>query len=130
MRSPPPAVKDQYTVHPRENFVHVELEPGFEVSQITMRKLWADVLPICEKCNASRVLVECDGVTRSMHMIDACDQGDFLADLIRQPLRIAFCFYDHRPGGISHWFASVASSRITAVKFFSDLEQSLRGLRN
>lgn len=94
MSKPPievPIVKDKYTVHPRENFVHVELEPGFELSQTTMRHLWTEVLPMCEKCNASRVLVECDGVTRSMHMIDDYDHGHFLADLLRQPLRIAFC---------------------------------------
>lgn len=124
------AVKDKYTVYARGDFVHVELETGFQISLATMQRLWSTVIPTCEEQNARCVLVEGDGVTHVMHARDAWNHANLLSDLTRYPLRIAFCLYGYQPDELSHSFASIASSRANAVKFFSDIEKSLRWLRN
>lgn len=110
--------------------MHITLEPGFQISLVTMKRLWCGVIPTCEKHNARCVLIEGEGPTRAMRTTDAWEHGNLLADLMRRPLRIALCLYAYQPDELSHLFASIASGRLGAVKFFSDLEKSLKWLRN
>lgn len=119
-----------YTIRAREDFAHVELAPGFQISLETMQRLWSEVIPFCEQHDTHRVLIEGDRPTRAMRTIDAYDHGKFIAGLNGYALRIAFCLYDYEPDELSQVFTVIANSRINAVKFFSDLEQTFKWLRN
>ena len=122
-------VKKNFTLHSRENYIHVELEIGFQISLASMQALWSAVRPLCEQRHTRRVLVEGEYPTRKMRMIDAHDHGKLIAALKPHVMRIAFCLYQYQPDELSKLFTLTANRRDRVVRFFVDLDDAFKWLQ-
>ena len=123
------AVKTHYTLQARDDFIHVELETGFQISLASMQALWAAVRPLCEQRQTRRVLVEGEYPTRKMRLIDAHDHGKLIAALKPHVMRIAFCLYQYQPDELSKLFTLTANRRDRVVRFFVDLDDAFKWLQ-
>ena len=118
-----------FALHPRDDFIHVELETGFEISLPSMLRLWAAVRPLCEQRQTRRVLIEGESPTRKMRVIDAHDHGKLIAALKPHVFRIAFCLYQYQPDELSKLFALTANRRDRVVRFFEDIDEAFKWLQ-
>jgi len=112
----------------RQDFVHVQLEPAFEISLNSMRRMWGAVLPVCEQHALRRVLVEGDRPTRSMRKIEAYEHGRLIAQLDLRGLRVAFCLHEYEADELSYVFTTVVSGSFNAARFFLRVEDAMAWL--
>ena len=122
-------MKDHYTLYVRRYFLHIELAPEFEISLKTMQRLWAAVVPVCEQHNTRRVLIEADYPTRETQALDVYDHGKLIATLKSHVLRVGFCLYDYQPDDLSELINMISKLRTLTVRFFSDLDETLKWLQ-
>jgi len=117
----------KYTLKLRENYLHMKLPKGYEVTPEGVQREWKKIFDICKKNNCRLVLCEGKISKRSLKTIDAFQSAVSLADL-NLGLSLAFCFYDYTPDDLSHFFINVALNRGARVKFFSNKSDALRWL--
>ena len=118
----------QFQLCIRGDFVHVQLDPGFEISLDSMRAMWSAIFPVCEKRQVPKVLIEGDRPTRAMTKFDAYEHGWLVAHSPLRGLRAAFCLQNYAPDQLSYLFTQVANGSFNTVGFFSDLELAMRWL--
>lgn len=118
----------QYRLYIRDQFIHAELAPRFEISLQNIQPLWIDILSLSAETGKQRVLVECDSPHRRLSPRDTYKIGSLIAGLQRQRMRIALCYYSFKPDELSKFFCEIAGERGGAVSFFSDLTEAMQWL--
>lgn len=69
--------------------------------------------------------MEGHGPERNMRPHDAYAHGDFLGNLERPGLRVAFCLYGYQPDKLTAHFVSVATAGTCNIKFFNSLDAAV-----
>jgi len=116
-----------FTLEPREGYLYVHLEPGFEMTPESMAGVW---VALCEACRARglrRALAEGDHVTRRLTPMEAFDIASLAARLL-PGLSIACIFRGYIPDEQSEFFRTAAMNRGVRMEFFEDLNAALQWL--
>lgn len=118
-------MSDLFQIRVVGELVHAELGRRFVISLAHLMPLWADVLHAARGRGLRRVLVEGHGPERDMRPHDAYAHGDFLGNLARPGLRVAFCLYGYQPDKLTKHFMNVAAAGSCNVAFFDDLDAAI-----
>ena len=117
----------EYTITATPHLVHVRLPDAFALTPTSVPRLWDSVKYACGKVNSGKVLIEGRRPQRHLRTFDAFQSGvDLTASAL--PLRVACCFYEYTPNGLSSFFATVVANRGASVAFFDDRQQALNWL--
>jgi len=122
-------LKTAFDIIERQDYLLVELEPGFEISLDAMRLLWCRVSTACERTGVTRILVEGERPTREMRRLQVLAHGRMIAALQPEGLRIAFCLYGYEPDFLTYFFTLVANGTTHLTRFFNDREVALAWLK-
>jgi hypothetical protein len=108
-------------------FVHVQLDPGFEISPESMSRLWAELAEACNTYNCRIILAEGLLPSRRMNMAGAFVSGEQLARSVAG-LTMACYFEGYKADELTEFFKTVARNRGTMVEFFSAREEAFKWL--
>lgn len=113
-----------YVIAPRDRHFHVRLARGFTISLPTMMALWAEILDSGDNLGVRRVLIEGHATPRIMRPRDAYKHGEFIADIERPGIRVAFCLHEYRVDAVTGVFIDSANTGASTVRFFTDAEDA------
>ncbi|MGD9603202.1 MAG: hypothetical protein AB7O21_16455 [Gammaproteobacteria bacterium] len=122
-------LKAAFDITERQDHLHVELEPGFEMSLDAMSLLWCRVSTACERTGLTRILVEGEQPTREMRRLQVLAHGRMVAAMQPEGLRIAFCLVGYEPDFLTYFFTLVANGTTHLTRFFTDREVALAWLK-
>ena len=116
-----------FKLEPRDGYLYVSLDPGFEMTPLSMTSVWTAICETCRDLGLRRALAEGDNVTRRLTQMEAFDIAG-LAGRLLPGLSLACVFRDYVPDSQSEFFQTVAMSRGVRMQFFQDLNTALRWL--
>ena len=116
-----------FRLTPHADYVHVALEPGYEITPPGVTELMMSVSDVCSRQGQRRVLVEGTVVARRMGTMDSFGAGA-LAGSMLPGVSLACCFYGYKTDDQSQFFRDVAQNRGVRVDFFNDRDEALRWL--
>ena len=117
-----------FQLEPREGYLYVQLEAGFEFTVDNSTRMWTAIGEDCKARGLRKVLtVSDDVVTRRMSQSEVFDIAGLLACLI-PGLSVAFCLRGYVPDERTQFFQTAAISRGVHVQFFQDLNAALQWL--
>jgi hypothetical protein len=116
-----------FTLEPREGYLYVQLEPGFEMSPENMTRMWSEISERCRGLGVLKVLAVGDNVVRRMTPTQASDFVGHLSRLL-PGLTVACCFHGYVPDGQTELVRTAAMSRGMRSEFFQDLAAALQWL--
>jgi hypothetical protein len=116
-----------FTLEPRESYLYVHLEPGFEITPGNMDRLWSAMSECCRDHGLQKALTEGDGVTRRLTPTESFDLVGVLSRLM-PGLAVALCFRGYVPDEQSQSFRAAAMGRGVRMEFFQDLNAALQWL--
>jgi hypothetical protein len=120
-------VSPGFTLEPREGYLYVHLEPGFEITPESLGVFWAGITDACRRNGMRRVLAEGDDVRRKLTPMESFDAAGLMARLL-PGLSVACCFRGYRTDEQSQFFRTAAMNRGVRVEFFQDLNTALKWL--
>ncbi len=116
-----------FTLEPRDGYLYVHLDPGFEMTPESLSRLWVAICEDCRERGLRRALAEGDGVTRRLTPMEAFDIAG-LASRLLPGLSLACVFRGYVPDEQSLFFRTAAMNRGVRMDFFQDLNAALRWL--
>jgi hypothetical protein len=116
-----------FTLEPREAYLYVHLDPGFEITPDNMNRLWTAMSEACRAHGLQKALSVGDGVTRLLTPAESFDLVGLLSRLM-PGLTVALCFRGYVPDEQSQAFRTAAMSRGVRVEYFQDLNAALQWL--
>jgi len=116
-----------FTLEPREGYLYVHLEPGFEMTPESSTRVWVALCEACRERGLRRALAEGDNVTRRLTPMEAFDIAS-LASRLLPGLSIACVFRGYSPDDQSEFFRTAAMNRGVRMEFFEDLNAALQWL--
>jgi len=119
---------DDYKVLFRDDHVHVQIAPGFDVTPEHRDELWSQIRETCEEHHSSRVLVEGFVPSGERETADIIAAGQRTAAIPH--LWMAFHLENFVSSERSELFEVIAATRGARVKFFADTEHALQWLRH
>jgi hypothetical protein len=108
-------------------YLHVQLEPGFEICPESMSRLWSELAEASHLYNCRNILAEGLLPSRRMNMAGAFVSGDQLSKSVAG-LILACYFEGYKADELTEFFKTVARNRGTMVEFFSTREEAFRWL--
>lgn len=117
----------EYAIASRGEYVHVQLDYGYEITPEAASRFWPDLAAACAKSRCQRVLVEGQAIERRMTTANAFKSGTDAARSV-PGLSLAVCLYDYVLDELTTLFKTVAGNRGARVEFFSDRAEALRWL--
>ena len=115
------------TLEPRDGYLYVSLDPGFEMAPLSMTSVWTAICETCRELGLSRALAEGDGVVRRLTPVESFDIAELAARLL-PGLSLACVFRGYVPDEQSRLFQDTAKNRGVRMEFFQDLNAALRWL--
>jgi hypothetical protein len=116
-----------FTLEPREGYLCVHLEPGFEMTPDSTSAVWTAICEGCRGRGLRRALAVGDGVTRHLTTSETFDIARLAGSLL-PGLSLACVFRDYVPDQQSEFFRATAMSRGVRMEFFEDLNAALQWL--
>ncbi len=116
-----------FTLEPREGYLYLHLEPGFEMTPESMATLWATISQSCREHGLRRVLAEGENLRRRLTPLDSFDHAGLAAKLL-PGLSVACCFRGFVPDAQTEFFRTAAMNRGVRTEFFQDVDAALRWL--
>ena len=116
-----------FTLEPRDGYLYVSLDPGFEMTPPSMTSVWTAICETCRELGLSRALAEGDGVVRRLTPMESFDIAELAARLL-PGLSLACVFRGYVPDEQSRFFQDTAKNRGVRMEFFQDLNAALRWL--
>lgn len=117
----------KFTMEPREGYLYVHLEPGFEMTPDSLAQIWMTISEACREHGLRRVLAEGDNVRRRLTPMESFDHAG-LASRLLPGLSVACCFRGFMPDDQTQFFRTAAMNRGVRTEFFQDLNAALRWL--
>ncbi len=108
-------------------YIHVQLDPGFEISPETMTRIYAEVAEASRLYNCRNVYSEGIMPSRRMNMAAAFVSGDQVSHTVAG-MRMACYFKGYHADELTDFFKTVARNRGTMVEFFTTQEEAFRWL--
>jgi len=108
-------------------YIHVRLNPGYEISSESMHRLWTDLAGFIHNCNCRRVLAEGLMPSRRMNMAGAFISGEQISQAV-SGLSMACYFQGYKADELTEFFKTVSRNRGVSIEFFSDREEACRWL--
>jgi hypothetical protein len=112
----------------REDHIHVQLPPDYDLEPSGRNEIWARLKGLCEENKTCRILVEGHHPSGERDTADVIDAGMHTATVPK--LWLAFHFENFVPDEQSELFEAIAASKGVRVKHFTDRENALKWLRN
>ena len=116
-----------FTLEPREGYLYVQLEPGFEMTPESTSSVWTAICEGCRDRKLSRALAVGDGVTRRLTTSESFDIARLAGSLL-PGLSVACIFQGYVPDQQSEFFRATTMSRGVRMEFFEDLNAALQWL--
>ena len=116
-----------FTLEPREGYLYVQLDAGYEFNADGTTRMWMAISEACRANGLRKVLAEGDGVTRRMTPMEAFDLVGLVTRLL-PGLSVACCFRGYVPDEQSQFFRTAAMNRGVRTEFFQDLNAALQWL--
>ena len=116
-----------FTLEPRDGYLYVSLDPGFEMTPLSMTSVWTASCETCGELGLRRALAEGDGVVRRLTPVESLDIAELAARLL-PGLSVACVFRGYAPDAQSQLFQTTALNRGVRMEFFQDLNAALRWL--
>jgi hypothetical protein len=116
-----------FKIEPREKYLYVQLDPGFDANAENTTRLWLAISEACRENGLRKVLAEGDNVTRRMSPMESFDLAGLLSRLL-PGLSVALCFRGYVPDEQSQFFRTAAMNRGVRSEFFLDLNAALQWL--
>lgn len=116
-----------FKLEPREGYLYVQLDPGFEINADNTTRMWMAISEACRAQDLRKVLAEGDGVHRRLTPIEAFDLAGLVTRLL-PGLSVACCFRGYVPDEQSQFFRTAAMNRGVRMEFFQDLNAALQWL--
>ena len=116
-----------FTLEPRDGYLYVSLDPGFEMTPLSMTSVWTAICETCRELGLRRALAEGDGVVRRLTPVESLDIAELAARLL-PGLSVACVFRGYAPDAQSQLFQTTAMNRGVRMEFFQDLNAALRWL--
>ena len=116
-----------FVLEPREGYMYVRLEPGFEMTPDSLARVWTDICESCRERGLRRALAVGDGVTRRLTLAESFDIAG-LAGRLLPGLSLACVFRGYVPDQQSEFFRATATSRGVRMEFFEDLNAAIQWL--
>lgn len=104
-------------------YLHVQLDPGFEICPESMSRLWAELADASYLYNCRNILAEGLLPSRRMNMAGAFVSGEQLSKSVAG-LILACYFEGYKADELTEFFKTVARNRGTMVEFFSTREEA------
>lgn len=117
----------EFRLEPREGYLYLHLEPGFEMTPASMENIWMTISDACRKHGLRRVLAEGENVRRRLTTMESFDHAGLAARLM-PGLSVACCFRGFVPDQQTGFFRTAAMNRGVRTDFFQDLDDALRWL--
>ena len=116
-----------FTIELRQGYVHVQLEPEFEVTRESMAYLSSSLIAFCKEHNSRQVLSEGVRPKRQMSTHDVFQTGvDVSKGLIG--VQVACYWEGYQPDELTDLFKSVAHNRGVTFEFFTNRVEALQWL--
>ncbi len=116
-----------FTLEPRDGYLYVQLEPGFEMTPDSTAAVWTAICETCRERGLRRALTVGDGVTRRLTTSEVFDIARLAGSLL-PGLSVACVFRDYVPDQLSEFFRATAMSRGVRMDFLEDLNAALEWL--
>ncbi len=116
-----------FTLEPREGYLYVQLDTGFELNPANLSRLWTAMSDSCRSNGLTKTLSEGEGVTRNLTPVQSSDLAGLLTRLM-PGMAVACCFRGYVPDEQSQAFRTAALSRGVRMEFFQDLNAALQWL--
>lgn len=116
-----------FKLEPRESYLYVQLDPGFELTAENTTRMWLAISEACREQGLRKVLVEGESATRRMTPMESFDLAGLLSRLL-PGLSVALCLRGYVPDEQSQFFRTAAMNRGVRSEFFQDLNAALRWL--
>ena len=116
-----------FTLELRQDYVHVQLEPGYQVTSDSLSRLWPALKSFCQEHNRKQVL--CEG-KRPQRQMSAKEEYDFGITVSKDltVLEIACYWEDYKPDHQTDMFKQVTHNRGVNIQFFPTREAALQWL--
>jgi hypothetical protein len=116
-----------FTLEPREGYLYVQLEPGYEINPENLSRLYSAMSESCRANGLTKTLTVGDGVTRNLTPVESTDFAWLMTRLLPGKA-VACCFRDYAPDDQSQAFRARALTRGVRMEFFEDLNAALQWL--
>jgi hypothetical protein len=116
-----------FTLEPRDGYLYVHLDPGYELTPESAERVWVALCEACRERGLRRALAEGDAVTRRLTPMEAFDIASLAARLL-PGLSVACVFRGYQPDEQSAFFRTAAMNRGVRMEFFPDLNAALHWL--
>jgi hypothetical protein len=116
-----------FTLEPREGYLYVQLDPGFELNPGNLNRLWIAMSESCRAHGLTKTLSDGEGVTRNLTPVQSSDLAGLLTRLM-PGMAVACCFRGYVPDEQSQAFRAAALGRGVRMEFFQDLNAALQWL--
>ena len=116
-----------FTLEPRESYLYLHLEEGFEFTADSTTRMWTAISEACREHGLRKVLAVGDNVQRRMTPLDSFDLASLISKLL-PGLSVACCFRGYVPDDQSQFFRTAAMNRGVRTEFFQDLNAALHWL--
>ena len=116
-----------FTLEPREGYLYLHLEEGFEFTADSTTRMWTAICEACRENGLRKVLAVGDNVQRRMTPLDSFDLASLISRLL-PGLSVACCFRGYVPDDQSQFFRTAAMNRGVRTEFFQDLNAALHWL--
>jgi hypothetical protein len=116
-----------FTLEPREGYLYLHLEEGFEFTADSTTRMWTATSEACREHGLRKVLAVGDNVQRRMTPLDSFDLASLISKLL-PGLSVACCFRGYVPDDQSQFFRTAAMNRGVRTEFFQDLNAALHWL--
>lgn len=111
----------------REDYLHAQLVPGFEITPERMNRLWTEIGAACRRFGMRRVLTEGEVVARRMTTMDSFDNAAAAARLV-PGLAMACVVKGHVPDTQTEFFKTAGMNLGVHVDFFKSRADALNWL--
>jgi hypothetical protein len=116
-----------FTLEPREGYLYVHLESGFEMTPDSMTRVWTALSAACREHGLRKVLAEGDNVSRKLTPLETFDIAGLAARLL-PGVSAACCFRGFVPDEQTLFFRTAAMNRGARIEMFQDLNAALQWL--
>ncbi|HEU4516842.1 MAG TPA: hypothetical protein VFR77_06030 [Steroidobacteraceae bacterium] len=116
-----------FKLEPRDGYLYVSLDPGFEMTPRNTTQVWTALCETCRELGLRKALAEGDGVVRQLTPMESFDIASLAARLL-PGLSVACVFRGYIPDEQSQFFQTTAMNRGVRMEFFQGLNAALRWL--
>ena len=116
-----------FTLEPRDGYLYVHLDPGFEMTAENKMRVWVALCEACRERGLRRALAEGDNVIRRATPMESFDIAS-LAGRLLPGLTVACVFRGFVPDQQTGFFRTAAMNRGVRIEFFPDLNAALHWL--